>query len=46
MKFGDDNGMGVSSIACLYHPWLWSPQGLYPKLELLEVWEGAFGPCP
>ena len=46
MKFGDDNGMGVSSIASLYHPWLWSPQGLYPKLELFELWKSVFGLYP
>ena len=57
MKFGDnDNAMGVWSIASpstaksqvqsLYHPWLWSPQGLYRKLELLELWKSVFGLCP
>ena len=57
MKFGDnDNTMGVWSIASpsnaksqvqsQYHPWLWSPQGLYRKLELLELWKSVFGVCP
>ena len=57
MKFGDnDNAMGVWSIASpcttkqqvqsLYHPWLWSPQGLYRRLELLELWKSVFGPYP
>ena len=47
MKFGDDdNAMEVSSIASRYHPWLLSPRGLHPKLELLELWKSVFGPCP
>ena len=57
MKFGDnDNAMGVSSIASpptakpqvqsLYHPWLWSPRGLYQYLELLELWKSVFGVSP
>ena len=47
MKFGDNNNaMGVSSIASpctiipqvqsLYHPWLWSPGGLYRNWELVH----------
>ena len=57
MKFGDKhNPMGVWSIASpstaktqvqsLHHPWLWSPQGLYRKWELLELWKSVFGICP
>ena len=48
MKFGDkDTAMGVwwfaspstakSQVESLYHPWLWSPRGLYRKLERLEL---------
>ena len=54
MKFGDnDNAIGVWSIASpstaksqvqsQYHPWLWSPQGLYRNWELLELWKSVFG---
>ena len=57
MKLGDnDNAIGVWSIASpstaksqvqsQYHPWLWSPQGLYRKLELLELRKSVFGVCP
>ena len=57
MKFGDnDNAMWVLSIASpstvkpqvqsLYHPWLWSPRGLYRNWELLELWKRVFGLCP
>ena len=48
MKFGDnDNAMWVLLIASpcttkpqvqsLYHPWLWSPGGLYRNWELMEL---------
>ena len=57
MKFGDnDNAMGVSLIASpctikpqvqsLYHPWLWSPGGLYRNLEHLELCKSVFGLYP
>ena len=57
MKFGDnDNAMGVWSIASpstaqpqvqsLHHPWLWSPRGLYRKLENFKLWKSVFGVCP
>ena len=57
MKLGDnDNAIGVWSIASpstaksqvqsLYHPWLWSPRGLYRNLERLELWKSVFGPYP
>ena len=57
MKDGDnDNAIGVWSIASpstakpqvqsQYHPWLWSPRGLYRNLELLELWKSVFGPYP
>ena len=57
MKFGDnDNAMWVLLIASpsiakpqvqsQYHPWLWSPRGLYRNLELLKLWKSVFGPYP
>ena len=57
MKFGDNNNaMLVLSIASpstakpqvqsLYHPWLWSPRGLYQNWERLELWKSVFGPYP